>query len=66
MKNEFTLQPILHLPHDIEQFVAGLVEVQVVPLPPKKEEVVQKLQPMGQPTEGMMVAAVSALAPGAA
>ncbi len=27
-------------------------------MPPKNAEVVQKLQPMGQPTEGMMVAAV--------
>jgi hypothetical protein len=31
------------------------------PLPPKKEEVVQKLHPMGQPTEGMTVAAVRPL-----
>ena len=30
-----------------------------LPLPPKNAEVVQKLHPMGQPTEGMMVAAVS-------
>ncbi len=35
-----------------------------MPLPPKNEEVVQKLQPMGQPTEGMMVAAVSRVVSG--
>src|SRR5438132_5519224 len=29
------------------------------PLPPKKADVVQKLQPIGQPTEGMIVAAGS-------
>ena len=34
------------------------------PLPPKNAEVVQKLQPMGQPTEGMMVAAVAPLRSG--
>src|SRR5207244_2546008 len=28
------------------------------PLPPKNDDVVQKLHPMGQPTDGMMVAAV--------
>ena len=28
-----------------------------LPLPPKKAEVVQKLQPIGQPTDGMIVAA---------
>ena len=32
------------------------------PLPPKNAEVVQKLQPMGQPTEGIMVAAVAPFA----
>jgi hypothetical protein len=32
-----------------------------LPLPPKKADVVQKLQPMGQPTEGMIVAAVPPL-----
>src|ERR1035441_4172791 len=30
-------------------------------LPPKNAEVVQKLQPMGQPTDGMMVAATAPL-----
>jgi hypothetical protein len=34
------------------------------PLPPKKADVVQKLQPMGQPTEGMIVAAVAPLRSG--
>ena len=34
------------------------------PLPPKNAEVVQKLQPMGQPTEGIMVAAVPPLRSG--
>ncbi len=29
-----------------------------LPLPPKNAEVVQKLQPIGQPTDGIMVAAV--------
>ena len=31
------------------------------PLPPKKADVVQKLQPMGQPTDGMIVAALAPL-----
>ena len=34
------------------------------PLPPKKADVVQKLQPMGQPTDGMIVAAVAPLRSG--
>ena len=29
----------------------------LLPFPPKNDEVVQKLQPIGQPTEGMIVAA---------
>ena len=33
-------------------------------MPPKKAEVVQKLQPMGHPTDGMMVAAVLPLSCG--
>ena len=35
-----------------------------LPLPPKNAEVVQKLHPMGQPTEGMIVAAVAPLRSG--
>jgi hypothetical protein len=42
------------------------VEVEDLPLPPKNADVVQKLQPMGHPTEGMMVAAVEPLFPAAA
>jgi hypothetical protein len=51
-------QGALHVAHQVEEFVAGLVELTNFPLPPKKEDVVQKLQPIGQPTDGMMVAAV--------
>src|SRR5664279_914820 len=36
----------------------------LLPLPPKKEDVVQKLHPSGHPTDGMMVAAVSHLLSG--
>ena len=34
------------------------------PLPPKNAEVVQKLHPMGQPTDGIIVAAVAPLRSG--
>jgi hypothetical protein len=47
--------------HHLKQFIARLVKVDNFPLPPKKEEVVQKLHPIGQPTDGIMVAAVPPL-----
>ena len=52
-------EALFHVLHDFEELVAGFVEVKLLPLPPKKAEVVQKLQPIGHPTEGIMVAAVS-------
>ena len=36
-------------------------KITIFPLPPKNAEVVQKLHPIGQPTEGMIVAAVCPL-----
>ena len=38
----------------------------LLPLPPKKADVVQKLHPMGHPTEGIIVAAVSRVLSGIA
>ena len=58
-KNDCTFRALFHLLHDFEELVAGLKKLTNFPLPPKKAEVVQKLQPMGQPTDGMMVAAVA-------
>jgi len=63
-EERFHVQLRFHLRHDAEEFLAGVVEIQELALPPKKAEVVQKLQPMGQPTEGMMVAAVRPLSCG--
>src|ERR1017187_6222849 len=64
MKNDFT--PNLRSISDMTPYNSSPVSQKFrnLPLPPKSAEVVQKLQPMGQPTDGMMVAATAPLAPG--
>src|ERR1017187_3089641 len=61
MKNDFTLRDASAC--SISRNSSSPVELRlsIFPLPPKKDEVVQKLQPMGHPMEAMMVAEVSAL-----
>ncbi len=45
--------------HHFEKLVAGFEEIENSPLPPKKEDVVQKFHPIGQPTDGITVAEVA-------
>jgi len=57
MQQEILVHHEKRLHHQIKQFVAGLVKLWKFPLPPKNEEVVQKLHPIGRPTDGITVAA---------
>ena len=52
--------------HHLEQLVAGLVEINALALAPEHGGGAQKLQPTGQPTEGISVAAIVAGAVAAA
>ncbi len=49
----------LGVAHRAVDVLARLEKLTILPFPPKNDEVVQKLQPIGQPTEGMIVAAGS-------
>ena len=57
-KNERQPSAVSSWQMHVEELVAALVEVHEAPLPPNIAEVEQKLQPIGQPTEGISVAAV--------
>ena len=63
-KNELTFSSssILHITSKSSSPVSK--KLTNFPLPPKKAEVVQKLQPIGHPTEGIIVAAVAPLRSG--
>jgi hypothetical protein len=63
-KEGLHLELSFHLLHDFKQLVPLSKKLTKFPLPPKKADVVQKLQPMGQPTDGMIVAAVAPLCSG--
>src|ERR1035441_5199985 len=61
MKNDFTLREASASSISWNNYSPVEYRLTIFPLPPKNAEVVQKLQPMGHPTEAMMVAEVSRL-----
>ncbi len=57
MKNEFTFRRDSASHIALKSSWPFSKKFTTFPLPPKNADVVQKLQPIGQPTDGMMVAA---------